>query len=173
MNSLKTIKEKPKKISGKIAEHSWSKIKLIRFSLCIANHVEKASFSTIKLNCIGKVPKLKEIMLKWIGFVFECGATAPILNIWYAHQWSRSFFRRLKAGRLVWLATTGSTPLWGNTSIFLTTVIFCHIFNDCKGVSDLETCMDYIELPGRSCKNLNFPTNLFGQENKNKNSNSK
>ena len=35
------------------------------------------------------------------------------------------------------------TPLWSNTSIFLTTVIFCHIFNDFKGVSDLQTCVDY------------------------------
>ena len=29
-----------------------------------------------------------------------------------------------------------------------------------KFVSDLETCMDYFAPPGRSCKNLNFPTHL-------------
>ena len=27
---------------------------------------------------------------------------------------------------------------------------------DVKGVSDLETCMDYLPLPERSCGNLNF-----------------
>ena len=26
-----------------------------------------------------------------------------------------------------------------------------------KDVSDLKTCMDYFELPGRSCESLNFP----------------
>ena len=29
-----------------------------------------------------------------------------------------------------------------------------------KGISDLETCMDYFAFPGRSCQNLNFPAHL-------------
>jgi hypothetical protein len=29
-----------------------------------------------------------------------------------------------------------------------------------KGVSDLETCMDFFALPERSCENLNFHTHL-------------
>ena len=39
--------------------------------------------------------------------------------------------------------------------IFTTTTYVLH-----KRVSDLETCVDYFALPGRSCENSNVPTNL-------------
>ena len=29
-----------------------------------------------------------------------------------------------------------------------------------KGVTDLETCMDYFTIPEGSCENLNFPVHL-------------
>ena len=29
-----------------------------------------------------------------------------------------------------------------------------------KGVSDSETCVDYLALPGRLCENLNFPAHF-------------
>ena len=34
------------------------------------------------------------------------------------------------------------------------------VIPDVKGVSDLEMCLVYFVLPGRSCENLNFPVHL-------------
>ena len=31
------------------------------------------------------------------------------------------------------------------------------VWSDVKGVSDLEMCVDYFALPGRSCESLKFP----------------
>ena len=35
----------------------------------------------------------------------------------------------------------------------------------CKGVSDLEMCMDYFALSGRSCENVNFLSSMLFKAN--------
>ena len=37
----------------------------------------------------------------------------------------------------------------------------------CKGVLDLEKCMDYFALPWKSCENLNFPTHFIWEKSTN------
>ena len=54
---------------------------------------------------------------------------------------------------VVWLWFRRFQTGWIETLITL----YAFKWNCNKGVSDLETCMDYFALPGRSCKKLNFP----------------
>ena len=79
-------------------------------------------------------------------------------TLWYEWRFKNAFYV-LVSHVFIWSSSLTNKYILQFSSR-LTEIIKPPYVSIMKSFSDLETCLDYLPLPGRSCENLNFPAYL-------------